>query len=82
VFAIIYFSLIRLLVIPNTIPLRIRIIYISSLLSVKLWLRTNRVTKSKSFELITVPSILIIALGKLFKDSGIISKLTVVYTLE
>jgi len=63
VFAIIYFSLMRLLVTPSAILLRIRIMYISYLLSGKSWLKTSRVTKTKSFELITISSILTTALG-------------------
>jgi len=59
----IYYSLIRLLAIPSTIPSRIRMTYISSLLSGSLYLRINRVLKSKSSESITVLSILIIDLG-------------------
>jgi len=62
-FATIYFSLIRLLAILSTIYLRIRITYISFLLNRRLELRINRAVKSKSFELITILSILIICLG-------------------
>jgi len=59
----IYYLLIRLLAIPSTTPSRIRTTYISYLLSGSLELRTNRAVKSKSFGLITVLSILIIASG-------------------